>query len=213
MTVSMENLGSWIQKGFDLYKANLVPLITLSVVAFVATVVTLGILALPMYGAIILVVLKLVDQQKPSFEIGALFEDRSFWVQAILLFVAVLGVEIVFHYTLGKIPFLGGLLGMILGLAINIATMFSLFLIAERKMAFWPAVLASVDKVKANPVPLAILAVVSNVLGFLCCIGGIVLAPFGFAIMAYVYRDVFREEAAPAAAAPAPATPPAAGTP
>ena len=41
-------------------------------------------------AAIILVVLKLVDQQKPSFEIGALFEDRSYWVQAILLFVAIL---------------------------------------------------------------------------------------------------------------------------
>lgn len=206
MTVSTGNLSGWLQKGFDLYKANLVPLIVLGLVAFLVGAVTLGILALPMYAALIVVVLKLVDRQPASTEIGVLFADKSYWGQAIVFFVAVIGVQLAVAFTIGRIPFLGLLVKPLLSLAVSIATMFTVFLIADRKLAFWPAVTTSLNKVASNPVPYAIASVLAGVLSclglVLCGIGIVATMPLGVCIMAHVYRDAFSDDAPAAPAAP-----------
>ena len=195
MAVSTDNLSGWLQRGFDLYKANLVPLIVLSLVAFVLSVVTLGILACPLYAALIVVVLKLVDRQPTSTDIGVLFADTSYWAQAILLFLAIVGVQLVVAFTIGLVPFLGQLVQAAVTLAICFATLFTLPLIADRKLAFWPAVTTSLNKVLSNPVPYAVAALVAYVLSsigaVLCGIGIVVTMPLGVCIMAHVYRDAF----------------------
>jgi hypothetical protein len=212
MAVSTDSLSGWVQKGFDLYKANLVPLIILGLVAFLVGAVTLGILALPMYAALIVVVLKLVDRQPTSTDIGVLFADTSCWGQAILFFFAIVGVQLVVAFTIGLVPFLGQLVQGAVTLALCFATMFALPLIADRKLAFWPAVTTSLNKVLSNPVPYAIAALVAYVLSsigaVLCGIGIVVTMPLGVCIMAHVYRDAFSDGApAAATAAPPPAAP------
>jgi uncharacterized membrane protein len=213
MTVSTSNLGGWLQKGFDLYKANLVPLVLLSLVGFVVGAVTLGILALPMAGAITIVVLKLADRQPTSTDVGVLFADTSHWTQAILFFIAVLVVELAVTFTIGLIPILGMLIKPVVSLVISFSTMFTLLLIVDRKLAWWPAVTTSLDKVMSNPAPYLIAALMALVLScigvVLCGIGIVVTMPIGVCIMAHVYRDAFGA-GAPAALAGSAAPPPGA---
>ena len=212
MAVSTVNLGGWFQKGFDLYRANLVPLILLSLVGFLVGAFTLGILALPMYGALMLVVLKLVDRQPADTGIGALFADTSHWGQAILFFFALAIVHLVVAFTIGLVPFLGQLVQSLVSAVIGFVTMFTLFLIADRKLALGPAVTTSMAKVLSCPGPYLIAGLAALVLSGLGVlffgIGIVVTLPLGVCIMAHVYRDAFADGIPAGTAVPPP--PPAA---
>jgi uncharacterized protein involved in cysteine biosynthesis len=187
------DFGGWIQKGFDLYKDNIGVLILAALIAVLLTTITGGILAGPMAAGLILIVLRLHDKSAPKPEVGDLFKGFEHFLQTFLFFL-VWGVLFFVAITiLNFVPCLGQLLAIALGFALPALLMFSLFLIVDKKMEFWPASMASLNKVKENPWPFLGLSVVSSIIGGLgtiaCGIGIAVTLPIHICILAVTYRQ------------------------
>jgi uncharacterized membrane protein len=206
----MEDVGSkfgdWIKEGFDLYKENLSVLILSSLIAYLLTIVTLGILGGPMFAGLIKIVLRLHDKEQPPPVVGDLFQGFQYFLPSFLftlVWTLIIGVG---ACILMVLPCIGTLLAMALGLAGMTFLMFGLYLIVDQSMDFWPASMASIEKVKTDFFPylgLAIVATIIGQIGSLAC-GILVFAtmPIYFAILAATYRDVFDQSQAP----PAPPT-------
>jgi hypothetical protein len=89
--------------------------------------------------------------------------------------------------------------------------MFGLFLVVDRRMAFWPASMESLRGVKAQFWPFLGFYIVATVLGsigaVLCGIGAFLTWPITVCAMAVAYRESF---GAPAESQPQAAPPPVA---
>jgi uncharacterized membrane protein len=196
-----DKFGDWIKEGFEIYKNNLVLLILSSLIAFILTGFTLGILGGPMFAGLINIVLKLRDGEQPPPVVGDVFKGFQFFLPS-FLFVIVWGLGLLIGATiLAVVPCLGQLLSVCLAVAASGFLMFGLYLIVDRKMDFWPASMASIEKVKPAVFPYLGLAVVAGIIGQIgamaCGIGAFATMPIYFCIIAVVYRDVFNDGGTP----------------
>ncbi len=187
--------GEWIEKGFNLYKDNWLLLSLATLVAYLLSMLTIGILAGPLWAGMIMIIFALMDKREPKPEVGDVFKGFSLFLQT-FLYVLVTGVGVgVAIMLLNLIPCLGSLLGMALAFAVGAATLFSMFLIVDRKMEFWPAIMASYEVVKGNFWPFLGFSIVVGLIaqaGFmLCCVGGLATIPIAVCSVAVAYRDVF----------------------
>ena len=190
-------LSEWIEKGFNLYKQNFGVLVLASLIACVISAVTLGILSGPMFAGMLLITLRLFDNEEPKPEVGQVFKGFDFFLNS-FLFVLVWGVAFFLaSLILAFIPFLGQILSIFLFYAAQTALMFGLFLIVDRKMDFWPASVESFNRVKTNFWPFFGLSVVSGIIGgigaIVCGIGIVITAPIHACILTVAYRSVFSE--------------------
>lgn len=195
MNDSQVDLSNWIKDGFDLYKNNFGILLIVTLIAMILASVTLGILAGPMSAGMLLITMAIYDNKEPKPEIGDLFKGFNFFLQS-FLFIIVWGILIFVASTiLGLIPLIGFLASICLQLAANALLMFSLFLIVEKQMDFWPASMESINIVKTNFWPFLALSVIAGVLGsigvILLGIGIIFTLPIYFCIITVAYRKVF----------------------
>ena len=195
MNDSQVDLSNWIKDGFDLYKNNFVILLIATLIATILSCVTFGILAGPMCAGILLITLALQDNKEPKPEIGDLFKGFNFFLQSFLLII-VWGILIfVASAIVGVIPLIGFLASICVQLGANALLMFSLFLIVDKQMDFWPASMESINIVKANFWPFLSLSVIAGVLGsigaILLGIGIILTLPIYFCIITVAYRKVF----------------------
>jgi uncharacterized membrane protein len=190
-----DKFGDWIKEGFNIYKNNLGVLILSSLIAFILTGLTIGILGGPMFAGLIGIVLRLRDGEQPPPVVGDVFQGFQHFLPS-FLFVIVWGLGVlVGSMMLSVIPCLGQLLSICLAVAASGFLMFGLFLIVDRGMEFWPASMASIEKVKPTFLPYLGLAVVAGIIGQIgalaCGIGAFATMPIYFCIIAEVYRDVF----------------------
>jgi hypothetical protein len=205
--------GEWVQKGFDLYKENFVLLLVVNLLAILFGTFTFFILTGPMYVGVILITLALVDKKEPKPNIGDVFHGFTMFLPS-FLFVLVFGFMLgLLCLILSFIPCVGQVLNIVLSFAAGTLLMFGLFLIADKKMDFWPAALASYEKVKDNFWPFLALCVVASLISSIgtvvCCVGVIVTAPLYVAILAVAYREIFTDQPASVPVAPqAPVAPP-----
>ncbi|MFH0908717.1 MAG: hypothetical protein V1929_08140 [bacterium] len=201
--------GEWIQRGFDLYKANAATLILVNLLAMVLGVLTIGILGGPMFAGVIMVTLALLDKKEPKPEVGDVFKGFEYFLQMFLLFIVWMAASFVGQVLLNFIPVLGYPLSMLYVYSITTCAMFAPFHIVERRMDFVPALQASFDMVKTNFWPffgLLLIASILSHLGFIaCCIGIVVTMPIYTCIMAVAYREAYGSQAAQPEPAPAPA--------
>jgi uncharacterized membrane protein len=204
--------GDWIKEGFDLYKQNLSVLILSSLIAYALTVVTLGILGGPMFAGLIKIVLRLHDKEQPPPTVGDVFQGFHYFLPS-FLFTLVWGL--IFGAgacILGFVPCIGPLIAIALTLAGVAFLMFGFYLIVDQGMDFWPASMASIEKVKPDFFPflgLYLVAAIIGELGVLACgIGVFATMPICFAILAVTYRDVFAEGQRPPAPPAREITPP-----
>jgi hypothetical protein len=225
MTNITDKFGDWIKEGFDLYKNNLVLLILSSLIAFLLSGVTLGILGGPMFAGLIGIILRLRDGDPQTPVVGDVFQGFQFFLPSFLFGIVWGAILLVGCLILAFIPCLGQLLSICLALAAGAFLMFGLFLIVDQKMDFWPASMASIEKVKPTFLPYLGLAVVAGIIGQIgalaCGIGAFATMPIYFTIIAVVYRDVFgngavaqpAREVRPPAPPETPAAPPESGMP
>lgn len=204
--------GDWIKEGFDLYKENLSVLILSSLIAYLLIGVTLGILGGPMLAGLIKIVLRLHDKEQPPPAVGDLFQGFQYFLPS-FLFTLVWGLIIVVgSCILALLPCIGALLAVVLSVAGMAFLMFGLYLIVDQKMDFWPASMASIDKVKPDFLPFLGLSLVAGIIGQIgslaCGIGVFATMPIYFTILAVTYRDVFAEGQAPPAPPAKEITPP-----
>ncbi len=189
--------GDWLEQGFALYKQHLGSLIVPMLLVIVISILTLGILAGPMLAGLVLMILRMKDQTEPKPTVGDVFQGFQFFLNSFLFMLAYFVVGFIGSTILGFLPVIGGLLSYFFSFAIMALVLFTLFLIVDKKLDFWPAVMASVDKVKTNFWPFLGFAVVISVisaLGMIACgIGIIITMPFYYCAAAVAYRDVFDE--------------------
>jgi len=189
----------WIEQGFGLYKENFVVLVLASLIAFVISAVTFGILSGPMVAGILIITLSLFDKKEPKPEAGQVFKGFDFFLNS-FLFVLIWGIAFfVASFILAFIPILGQILTIFLFYAAQAALMFGLFLIVDRRMDFWPASVESFNRVKTNFWPFLGLSIVSGIIGGIgaiaCGIGVVITAPIHACILTVAYRNVFDEAA------------------
>jgi uncharacterized membrane protein len=184
------DFGKWLNEAFELYKANFAVLALAGVMGGLLSGVTFGVLSGPMMAGIALIVLRLLDRTEPKPQAGDLFKGFEFFLPSFLLMLCILGASVL----LSLIPGLN-LISWVVSVALETVTMFSIFLIVEKKLDFWPAITTSYETVKTNFWPLLALQLVASILGSLgtiaCCIGVLVPWPFTVCVVAIAYRRHF----------------------
>ena len=199
------DIGGWISEAFELYKANFVLVCIATLVALLLSVFTCGVLAGPMWAGLTMILLRVSRKEQPVPQIGDLFKGFEYFLQSLLYVVVIFAAS----FVLGFIPMLGQVAPMLLMPLV----MFSMCLIVDRKLEFWPAIMTSFEKAKAEYVSLLVLWLVASLISaagaILCGVGAILTAPFSAVVAVVAYRHLFEgADAAPAAEA-APAAPPA----
>lgn len=193
--------GEWIGEGFNLYKDNFGTLVLASLIAWVLSAVTFGILAGPMFAGLLLITLSLFDKKEPKPEFKEVFNGFNYFLNS-FLFIIVWGVAIlVASFLLALVPCIGQIAAILLVYVVQAFLMFGLFLIVDRQMEFWPASMESFNKVKTNFWPFLGLSVVSSIIGWIgsiaCGIGVAVTGPIYVCILTVAYREVFGQVASP----------------
>jgi len=193
----MVNLGEWLEKGFRLYRANMLKLIPATFIALILSVTTVGILAGPMLSGLLLITLALLRRQHPEPEIFQIFKGFRFFVNGL---VFVLGWSLVVSagsLILLMIPGVGQLVVLFFIYSAQAFLMFGPFLIVDRDMDFWAATLKSFNTVKGNFWPFLSVSAVAGVIGSIGCIffgiGIIVTVPLQLCILTVAYEAVFTE--------------------
>ena len=187
--------GEWIEDGFNLYKANLGPLVLASLLAILLSSISFGILTGPMMAGLVLVTLKILDKKQPQPSGGEVFRGFDYFLNSFLFFL-VWGLIIGLGIAILTLVFC---LGLVLAAPIIYGAqaflMFGLFLIVDRKMDFWPASMESINTVKNNFWPLLGLSVVAGLIGGIgsiaCGIGIFFTFPIQICILAVAYRNVY----------------------
>ena len=192
----------WIKQGFELFKANAQVLILANLVAIILSICSIFILLGPMVAGLIIVTLGLLDKKEPKPDVGDVFKGFAYFLQSFLfMLVFGLGIAIIFCI-LSFIPCIGHILMFVLALTIPAFLMFSMWLIVDKNMEFWPATMENFNVVISNFWSFLGFSIVVNLIGqagvLVCCIGGFITAPICMCIMAVAYRDVFGSPSASA---------------
>jgi len=173
--------GRWVSAGWAMVTADMgnYALISLIFVAVnsVASVVTQGPLQVGFHQYCIK---RLYNKRS---EIGDIFKGFDFFLPA---FVATL--------LIGIFVFIGTMLCVIPGLVVASMYKFTYLFILDKKMDFWPAMEASHSVVKNDyfgfTMFLIVLALI-NLLGFLCCIVGLLITiPVSVAAITVAYQEL-----------------------
>lgn len=196
------DIGGWITEAWELYKANFGLLCVATLIAAVLGSFTCGVLMGPLWAGLALILLRLMRKEQPLPQIGDVFKGFDLFLQSLLL-VVVIGVAFL---VVGSVPVVGAVGPTLLSPLV----MFSMFLLVDKKLEFWPAIQASYEKAKSEYVSLLVLSLVAGLISaaglILCGIGVILTAPFGAVVSAVAYRHMFEVaavEAAPVAEATA----------
>jgi len=171
--------GRWIGEGWDLVKADLGNYILISLIFFFLSGVPL-IQGPLIAGFHVFTMKKLLGR---NAEFGDLFKGFNFFVPTLVASLLI-----------GLFTFAGTLLCIIPGLVVAAMYKFTYLFIVDKKMDFWPAMQASHAVVKNDYFGFTmflILAFLVNVLGFLCCIVGmLVTIPLTFAAITVAYKEI-----------------------
>lgn len=186
------DLGVWLSEAWALYRANFGLLFAATLVAGLLGVFTCGLLAGPLGAGLTLIILRLLRNESPAPQVGDVFKGFDFFLQALLLTI-VIGVAFAIA---GWLP----LVGIVAPTLLWPLVMFSMCLLADRKMEFWPAIQASYEKAKGEYVSLLVLCLVAGLISaagaILCGIGVFLTAPFGAITTVVAYRHMFGEASA-----------------
>lgn len=182
------DIGDCIGRGWELVKADFWPIVGVNALLWVtmgiANLVYAGIVVNgPLLGGLYYFFLKRVRGQKS----GVNEAFAGFSLAFLQLFLGQL--------VLGLLGGLGLLLCLLPGIYLLVAWTFTLMLIIDKRMDFWPAMELSRQVVTAKWWTLFGLLIVSmllNLAGLLAlCVGVFVTAPIATAAIVYAYEDIF----------------------
>jgi uncharacterized membrane protein len=173
--------GRWIGEGWQIVKADIGTFVLLAIVFTALNAMVPLILQGPLIAGFHIFCLKKLLNRRTDF--GDLFKGFNFFVPAL---VASLVISL--------FVFCGTLLCIIPGLVVAAMYKFTYLFIVDKRMDFWPAMQASHAVVKNDYFGFTmflILAFLVNVLGFLCCIVGLLVTmPVTFAAITVAYKEI-----------------------
>ena len=172
---------------WELFVKDIVPLIVGGLIASILGVVTLGILAGPLYGGLVKMIIRRVREKRPA-EIGDVFSAMD---QFGTLFITSLVLTILI--------ILGLFLCIIPGILLATIWLYVFIFIVDKKMGMGEAMSASKDLVSRvglgmHLVMILVFGVISGLLS-LTYIGGIVVYPFILVVVSVMYFLFNGEEA------------------
>jgi uncharacterized membrane protein len=181
-------LGKALQKSIDLYLKNFGLLFITGLVAAILSVVTIGILAGPLIGGFIIMILKLERGEKAEFnEIFAHFDK---FIPTLI--IAIIGMII--SIVIGIIPFLGIVLGFIVGPFINLVSALAIAFVVEKNIEPIDAIKRSYGFFMTNPginwVYSLIIGILSGIGAIACGIGVIFTLPLSTVGMTIAYLEI-----------------------
>ncbi|NCA83423.1 MAG: hypothetical protein EOM72_11885 [Opitutae bacterium] len=181
------DVGGWITEAWELYKANFALLCVATLVAALLGGLTCGVLAGPLWAGLTLIILRVSRKQEPVPQIGDVFKGFDFFLQALIL-----GVVVALAYAVASsLP----VVGPVAGILISPLVMFAMALLVDRKMDFWPALMASFEKAKTEYVSLLVVCLLGHLISMagalLCGVGVILTAPFSAIVSVVAYRHLF----------------------
>lgn len=185
------DIGKNIQESFGLYSRNFVTLFLGSLVAGILSVVTLGILAGPLTGGMLILCLKLYRGEKAGWnEIFAHFDQfLPTFLITLLLWAASMVV-----WVIGSIPVIGWLIQLGAGPAVGLLYVLTIGFIVDKKMQPMEALKLSFSHFSTDMPMLWVLAFLLGILGgigaILLGIGIILSIPVAFAGFAILYQNL-----------------------
>lgn len=189
------DIASALQRGFQLYRDNLLNLLLGGLLFTVLSIFSLGILLGPMWAGYVLLTLNLVDRRPADNDVSTIFKGFSYFLHSLVL-VIVLFVALVFgQFILALIPIIGFFLSIFYGYALQTLTIFAIYLIVDRRMEVVASIQQSIELVKQNFWVFLGLNVVASLISgigvILCGLGVFLTLPIYFATLAVVYRDFY----------------------
>jgi uncharacterized membrane protein len=173
--------GRWIGAGWQIVKEELGLFMLFSLLFIILNGIVPILLQGPLLAGFFIVSTKKLLYGR--FELGDFFKGFNFFVAALVasLLIAVF-------------TFVGTLFCIIPGLVIAAIYQFTYLFIIDKKMDFWPAMQASYALVKNDLFGFTIFfiaAVLLNVIGFLCCIVGVLATmPILYAATTVAYKEL-----------------------
>jgi uncharacterized membrane protein len=171
--------GRWIGEGWNMVKADLGTYLLISLIFVLLNGVPLIQGAL-IAGFHIFTMKKLMGR---NAEFGDLFKGFNFFIPTLVASLLI-----------GLFTFFGTLLCIIPGLVVAAMYKFTYLFIIDKRMEFWPAMQASHAVVKNDYFGFTmflLLAFLVNLLGFLCCIVGLLVTiPATFAAITIAYKEI-----------------------
>ena len=171
--------GRWIGEGWALVKADLGNYIVISLLFAILSGVPL--IQGPLIAGFHIFTMKRLMGRNAEF--GDLFKGFNYFVPALVASLLI-----------ALFTFAGTLLCLIPGLVVAAMYKFTYLFIVDKRMDFWPAMQASHAVVKNDYFGFTIfliLAFLVNVLGFLCCIVGLLVTiPLTFAAITVAYKEI-----------------------
>ena len=181
------NIEKNLQKSIDLYLNNFGIIFLPGLAASILTVLSLGLLAGPLFGGLMILILKLLRDQQAEFkEIFAHFE------KTLPTLIICLAAEIVFLIA-RNIPVVGVALTVALSPLILVVVTIALILIIEKDLAPLPAVKEGIAFFKTEPLIIWIYGLIALILSAVGAVafgvGVFLTLPFSVICLAVAYQE------------------------
>lgn len=188
------NIEKNLQKSIDLYLTgnNFGIIFITSLAASILSAISLGILAGPLFGGLIMLILKLL-RNKPT-EFNEIFSHFDKFLPTLLVCLASGIISLI----AGNIPVIGVFLGIVLNPFILVITSVAIILIIEKDYTPLTALKEGFAYFKTEPLIIWIYGLIASILsaiGVLAFgIGVILTIPFSVICMAVAYQEYFDKE-------------------
>ena len=220
--------GDWIERGFNLFKANMANLIVCAVPLVLVMLVTVGasvgltmrghmaagmllgpaiaFISGPLLAGFTLMVLKVHDGVQPPPVMGDITQGFRWLVPAGIYLAGLALLQNFVSWMLNPIPCIGGLAAILVSCAIGAMTLFVIYNLVDRGMSLVDALKDSAQRVLANFWPFLGLYLVVGVIGaigaLLCGVGMVVTLPAATCILTVSYRAIYGRPAEATAVPP-----------
>lgn len=189
------NLGKTIQESFGLYLKNFGILLLACLIAGIISVVSIGILAGPLFGGVLVLGLKLLRGEKG--ELNEIFSHFNQFLPTLIITLLFFAVGLVL-WIIGIIPVIGWILNLAVSPALGLLYFLAIGFSVDQKMQPLEAVKRSVDCFAAEPVPLwfysLIMSILSGIGAIILIVGVILTMPLGMVGMVIAYQNLSVKE-------------------
>lgn len=176
-----------LQKSIDLYLINFKIIFLTSLVASILSAISLGILAGPLFGGLIMLTLKIL-RNKPT-DLKEIFSHFDKFVPTLLIVLASGISSLIF----GNIPIFGVFLSIALNPFILVIAAIAIILIIEKDFTPLPAVKEGIAFFKTDPLIIWIYGLIASILSAIGAVafgvGVFLTIPFSAICMAVAYQE------------------------
>jgi hypothetical protein len=179
-----------------LYKDNFLLLFLVSLLSFVLSVFSAGILAGPAIAGVFLIILNLIKEPSSRPVVGDIFKGFSFFEPTFIFVVVWMIIMVAGYFLLSILPnFLEYIIKFLFFIVLVMVSQFGILLIIDKKVSFQEAWLMGFKVMRIHfPLLFAftlIWMILSAAGGILYLIGIVLTMPISFCMITYAYLDLF----------------------